>query len=219
MRNKLRSNQGSSMFIALIFVIVAVFVGGSVLAAATANIGRLRSRRVEEQTFLNQRSIVALMADKLTPSSGDLKLLFAPEGTDKVTVTAGDPTRDPSNARDGVLELFYEVAAYSYLAANYSGRTVTWVNFQTGENGQPKYSGAAAYNSKGEFKVKNSWDSAEITASYTCDNTAEAGRYSMYVEFADNYLRLKLRAVTTTTAGGTKLSWKSPSIVKGGTDN
>ena len=66
---KLRQKNGSSMLIAMVFMLFCVFVGGSVLTAATANGSRV-ARLSQQQDFLNQRSAALLVADELRDPDG-----------------------------------------------------------------------------------------------------------------------------------------------------
>ena len=66
---KLRQKNGSSMLIAMVFMLFCVFVGGSVLTAATANGSRV-ARLSQQQDFLNQRSAALLVADELRDPAG-----------------------------------------------------------------------------------------------------------------------------------------------------
>lgn len=74
-KKKLLSRCGSSMILALVFLMFCTFVGGSVLAMASANSARVKHLTQEEQQFLNQRSAVRLLRDQFTamytPVDGD----------------------------------------------------------------------------------------------------------------------------------------------------
>ena len=61
---KLRSKTGASMLIAILFMMFCLFVGGSVLAAATAN-GYRVEHMSDQQDFLSQRSAANLIADEI----------------------------------------------------------------------------------------------------------------------------------------------------------
>lgn len=61
---KLRSKSGASMLIAILFMMFCLFVGGSVLAAATAN-GYRVAHMSDQQDFLSQRSAANLIADEI----------------------------------------------------------------------------------------------------------------------------------------------------------
>lgn len=61
---KLRSKSGASLLIVLVFMMFCLFVGGSVLAAASAN-GYRVAHLSDQQDFLNQRSAGLLLADEI----------------------------------------------------------------------------------------------------------------------------------------------------------
>lgn len=72
---KLNSRAGSTMIIALMFMLICVFVGGSVLVSATVNSGRLSGLRRDSQAVLNQRSIASVFVNKLKEGkNGELGL-------------------------------------------------------------------------------------------------------------------------------------------------
>ena len=72
--NKLRSRSGASLLIAMVFMMICAFVGGSVLAASTANTLHIKALTTDQQKFLCQRSATMLLRDELKPSSGHLRL-------------------------------------------------------------------------------------------------------------------------------------------------
>lgn len=63
-KRKLHSKQGASLLIAMVYLIFAVFIGGSVLAAASANGYRIEHLS-DQQDYLNQRSAALLLADQM----------------------------------------------------------------------------------------------------------------------------------------------------------
>lgn len=63
---KLRDKRGSSMILALVFLLFCTFIGGSVLAMSAANSARIRDYGEQQQAFLDQRSAVLLLEDALT---------------------------------------------------------------------------------------------------------------------------------------------------------
>ena len=66
-KHKLQSKQGASLLIAMVYLIFAVFIGGSVLAAASANGYRIEHLS-EQQDYLDQRSAAMLLADEMKSS-------------------------------------------------------------------------------------------------------------------------------------------------------
>lgn len=65
-REKLKSQSGASILIALLFFLVCAMVGASVLMAAASNAGKSRSNREEEQKYLTLSSAMQLVCDELT---------------------------------------------------------------------------------------------------------------------------------------------------------
>ena len=63
---KLKNSRGASIILALVFLLVCVMVGSSVLMAASSNAGRSRSNRQEQQLYLFLSSALQLVEDDLT---------------------------------------------------------------------------------------------------------------------------------------------------------
>lgn len=72
-RGKLHSRTGASMLIALLFFLVAMTVGVVVLTAASANAGRVKRNRDEQQKYLAVASAAGLLREDIT---GDPCLTF-----------------------------------------------------------------------------------------------------------------------------------------------
>lgn len=66
---KLRSRRGASMILAMVFMLFAVFIGGTILASAAAN-GYRVEHLSDQQVYLDQRSAALLIADELAPAGG-----------------------------------------------------------------------------------------------------------------------------------------------------
>ena len=64
-KEKLRSSKGASLIIALVFMLFCAMIGSAVLAAATANGGRIAALKSDQQEYLNQRSAATLLSDEL----------------------------------------------------------------------------------------------------------------------------------------------------------
>lgn len=71
LHKKLRSRVGASMILAMIFMLFCTFIGGSVLASATANAQRV-AQMAEQQDFLLERSAALLVSDQFQMDSDDL---------------------------------------------------------------------------------------------------------------------------------------------------
>ncbi|MDO5111470.1 MAG: hypothetical protein Q4E65_04095 [Clostridia bacterium] len=65
LRQKLHSQRGASILVALLFFLVCMMVGGVVLTAAAANAGRLTHLRQDQQTYFILSSAVRLVRDDL----------------------------------------------------------------------------------------------------------------------------------------------------------
>lgn len=87
-KEKLLSGRGASLIIALVFMLFAAMVGSAVLAAATANGGRIASLKTDQQEYLNQRSAATLLSDELQMSNPSIVIQTNEIKT--TTYTVGD---------------------------------------------------------------------------------------------------------------------------------
>lgn len=88
-KEKLQSSKGASLIIALVFMLFCAMVGSAVLAAATANGGRVAALKSDQQDYLNQRSAATLLQDELTISRPQLVITKTTTTTTKYTVGDG----------------------------------------------------------------------------------------------------------------------------------
>ncbi len=65
-RKKLKSERGASLILALLFMLICLMVGSSILMAAMANAGKIRSNQREQQAYMVLSSALKLVADDLT---------------------------------------------------------------------------------------------------------------------------------------------------------
>jgi len=107
---KISSKTGSSLIIALVFMLVCVFVGGSVLVAATVNGNRIAGSRDTQQNILNQRSICSVFVQALSDDQGKINIIMP------YTVNASLKT--PSNPYNSSSE------ALKYVICKVAGETV-----------------------------------------------------------------------------------------------
>ena len=147
-KNKLHSKRGASLLIAMVYLIFAVFIGGSVLAAASANGYRIEHLS-DQQDYLNQRSAALLLAEKMdvgTYSSISLdarystttsqSVMIDPFGrvtvtSDDVEVTNGLSFKINYNGKvDALHRVMFEVAILRYIEQNdLSSMTPTFQDF------------------------------------------------------------------------------------------
>ena len=132
---KLRSKSGATMVIALVFMMFCLFIGGSVLAAATAN-GYRVEHLSDQQDYLDQRSAALLIADELRASNANNQLIVhdvtqvvqkVVVGPDGVPVPTGDAPityrtitfQAPDELRMSAFQrLMYETTVWRYLKEN-----------------------------------------------------------------------------------------------------
>ena len=65
LKKKWNSCQGASILLALLFLLVCMMVGTSVLMAADSNMGKIRSNKEEEQRYFTLSSAMTLLCDEL----------------------------------------------------------------------------------------------------------------------------------------------------------
>ncbi len=65
LREKLNSESGASILLAMLIFLICSMVAASILAAATSNAGKARSNQVEHQKYLTLSSAIRLVADEL----------------------------------------------------------------------------------------------------------------------------------------------------------
>lgn len=232
-KRKLGSKRGASMLLALVFLMFCMFVGGSVLAAATANGSRAARKLTEEQDYLSQRSATLLLADMLKGSEDTAMQLTVKN------VKRGDHTTvsfmvHGSSADTELQKLLYKIAMADYLVAN---------NIQSGENCTVNYPAVVGSSTSAPSKTgtvtlaltSGSTVTGSLTARYDATDPNEfiidyavetvAATKSASAEYQTSYLSLSMKCyiaqgspvvidrVSTTT---TVIRWEDPVIQKGG---
>ena len=89
-KKKLRSNEGASLMVALLFFVMCATVGSIILTAATASSGRLAKIRQDDQTYYATSSAAELVVDQILNSSVKVVKTFsenAPETWQKPPTT------------------------------------------------------------------------------------------------------------------------------------
>ncbi len=87
-KEKLHSSKGASLIIALVFMLFCAMIGSAVLAAATANGGRVAALKSDQQEYLDQRSAATLLSDELQIDRP--KLTITKKEVVRTTYTVGD---------------------------------------------------------------------------------------------------------------------------------
>lgn len=146
---RLRSNSGASMILAMVFMLVCMFIGGSVLAAASAN-GYRVAHLSDQQQYLDERSAALLTAEELRANLGaaGTHMLIINDVTytvQEVTVGNGGvitPVGTPTTSRSITFEaprnilmspfqrLMYETAVLRYISENSIDMATVLVEFK-----------------------------------------------------------------------------------------
>ena len=129
LRRKLHSKTGSSLIMTMVYFLFCIFVGGSVLAAATANGGRLLSQKASRQDYYTQRSAALLLKEQMQNNPGvqatleekttsklemNLGMLVpVPISTERKIIFTKVPSATPQNdlqklISDAAINLFWE---------------------------------------------------------------------------------------------------------------
>lgn len=100
MREKLKSQSGASILMALLFFLLCAMVGASVLMAAASNAGKSRSNRQEQQKYLTLSSAMRLVCDELTGAK------YTPE----CKITSSVPIKDGEGGTIGTAYTYTQSA-------------------------------------------------------------------------------------------------------------
>ena len=65
LKKKLKSRRGASILLALLFLLLCIMVGASLVMAAASNAGKIKSNKVEQQKYLTLSSAMTLLVDEL----------------------------------------------------------------------------------------------------------------------------------------------------------
>lgn len=114
LKRKLESERGASILLALLFLLVCMMVGASVLAAAASNAGKIRSNQTEQQRYLTLSSAIQLVADEIATAkyTGKYKVW---EWTE--TVTEKDEDGNPV-VKETIDYFYYQQEAGEYDCGN-----------------------------------------------------------------------------------------------------
>ena len=206
---KLKSKRGASLILAMVFMLMCLFVGGSVLAAATANGGRVADLTSNQQTYLSQRSAALLMADMLEGDDTPLQLTIkkvettgknaAGETTVSTTVTYSLPTLAQGENYSTLQQVLVENAVRKYQSGRVSGATEVYDNFAFTKNNGTPYDPSTHHlysSSAGTFAVTVTKEDGvtsleQLTASFTSPDPSEATDleskyFDLYIDFGTN---------------------------------
>ena len=195
---KLRSNSGASMILALVFMLFCMFVGGTVLAAASAN-GYRVAHLSDQQQYLDERSAAFLTAEELRLSGSNvsthmLTINDVEQTVQKVIVgNGGVVTPDPSSppftvhtitfaAPEGIVmtpfqRIMYETAVLRYIHENEIDTNTVQVELK---NFVYNYNGTNTIFWLSEFWCSN------LSGSLTVNGTLDSD-HSTFTNFPANF--------------------------------
>jgi len=233
-KQKLRSKRGASMVMAMVFLMFCTLIGGSVLAAATANASRIEHLTKDQQDYYSQRSATLLMADMLKSEDGKelqikiVDMIVQKPDVDPVhTITFTSPSVTAAPGSTSVTANFLQKLLFEVVVNNYpqSGATpdhsyFTWIT------GSP-YNYALP---SGKIQIIDGLTpegQAALVANYTIDT---ANDFDVRIDFGSNSYtvltmdgsvgrsnpRVVTAGDTTTTTTTTIIRWSLPEIQKKG---
>lgn len=235
-KRRLRSTRGSSMFLAMVFFLLCFFVGGSVLAAATANGGRLTRSQESMASYYAQRSAVTLLREQFTnPTKTSIKLNTT--NNTIITTTSGGVTtmekQQPSydykvvygDNQTALQELASNAAVAVYKEHNIEdSRLTSWTGIT--------YQGVFTIELDGKTSAKvqyvcNYTDSGDFgdIVFYVYTNDLSDSQFSLMVPASVNVVKTTSNAsvtgdntltITRTTTESVNITWGTPEIQKGG---
>lgn len=207
--NKTSCRRGASLIIAMMVFLICSLVGGTILAAAATNAGRISGQRESGRNSLAADSAARLLQAKLA-SCGVNSLTAAKSGS-SVSFTA------PAAASDPILRVLYEPAVRVFLAS--SGTiSPSFVNFRGFEKtaGEP-VSVSRFLAASGTFSVSPKSglgeDFPEVSAAYSMDSsytltcTLTAGTGSNRQS-----LLLVTKAAVSVSGNTSSILWSDPVI-------
>ena len=222
LEKKIRSNTGATLIIAIVFMMFCIFIGGSILAAASANGARVEKAVSAEQEYLSLRSAALLLNEELRAGND--------KGTSlNIVNDDGNVSYSLTNRRNNLRELLYVCAARQYCEQQQAltGTSVTETNHIAfinlgsyyGPSNYPEVKMSGGYACF-DFSVQVKKDGGvmeTVTARLQC-----APDYTVYVLFStdggENFssaLHLKMKS-NVIGGAGTAIIWNDPVIVKGG---
>ena len=208
LRRRLVSRRGASIIIALVFFLICAFVGGTVLAAATANGGRIGTRKTAQQDFFSQRSAAQLLQEQFTANGSNVLIVTKTTTVVSKTATTGTVYDTPvvalnfsaPDGASGISRVLYQAAVRQYLAQNVSsGITLTFRNFKFGGSAEPtSVSGFCPLSGTLAVTLKDSSGASlsQLASSYAM-GADSASPYAFDVLFGDGSSQMALSLPAT----------------------
>ena len=149
LKRKWNSRRGASILLALLFLLVCMMAGASVLMAAASNAGKLRSNKEEQQKYLTLISALQLLCDELESVKYMGRYTYAVEQQSRALVDAdGDPLTDAAG----------NVITVTDTTRIYTQRTGELQKREDGKLTTDDWA-AASHNLQAILPLFNDWDS------------------------------------------------------------
>jgi len=235
-QRKLQSQAGASLFIALLFFLVALTVGAVILTAAVTDAGRIARNRQEQQAYLAVSSAAMLVREDLREAALTIRYQAV---TTKTTTTVMGEDGNPYNV------VTTTGPVYSKLSADLSGESKLLEDTPKDDLAQLYYSTVPVFSETAsaamEYELKITAEPLpDVFGSIKVDQT-DGGRYTitailytraegdapvntMTLRFTPAVHETQTTIVnntddteTTTTTYTAALTWGTPFITKGAT--
>lgn len=227
-KQKLNSNRGASMIMAMVFLMFCLLIGGSVLAMATANGSRIENMAADQQEYYSQRSAVLMMADMLTGKNGkELQVMITyttveQDGAESVrSITVSSPSLPATVPL--LQKVLLEVVVDSY---RQTGATVRYPDFNWIQGVNPTFAPAS-----GPIVIEDGIAEEPLNVNYKIHTPDTEGKkdYTLSIDFGQNTSHIVLEmdgfvstgdptTVTvediTTTTTTTVIRWSLPDVQK-----
>lgn len=227
-KQKLNSNRGASMIMAMVFLMFCLLIGGSVLAMATANGSRIENMAADQQEYYSQRSAVLMIADMLTGKNGkELQVMITDttveqDGAESVlSITVSSPSLPATVPL--LQKVLLEVVVNS---CRQTGATVRYPDFNWIQGANPTFAPASD-----TIVINDGIAKEPLNVNYKIHTPNTEGKkdYTLSIDFGQNTSHIVLEmdgfvstgdstTVTvegiTTTTTTTVIRWSLPDVQK-----
>jgi Tfp pilus assembly protein PilX len=197
-KEKLLSGRGASLIIALVFMLFAAMVGSAVLAAATANGGRIASLKTDQQEYLNQRSAATLLSDELQMSNpsiviqtNEIKTTTYTVGDGGVRTATGESTAQTvtftvdGSIKTQLQRILFESAIMRYIEENelqdcYTQNIISGFTIPAAEGKDTTITSPSQFSIYSEQKGKNQSPTVTLTIDLSSTGTGNSEKLSSF---------------------------------------
>lgn len=212
MKNKLRSNQGASMLLALLLFLVCAVVGSVVLASATAAAGRMSELAEMDQRYYAVTSAAELLADQW---KGGLTVNL-------VYSSSCDAITSYTNTNNGATQTDDSGLTPSKLSSDFwVARTVAllneefltdWPSTDTGVTLSSEFTVTSTNNAinnlNTQVKVESRSDIQDMLK-FTITNGTDSDKYNLYITVAADEPDMERQDETYDADSGDLISYKT----------